>query len=193
MQHFYQNVPGFFNESHEQLFNQIMDNSPDHGVWVEIGAFLGKSISYAVCQSLLRQKYYSFHTIDLWKPHMETAGFYQQFNVDENKLYEIFLKNINPIKNRVRYYKKSSVETATLFEDKSVDIIYIDGRHSYSSVTDDIKAWYPKMKESGVMGFDDYLNPNFEGCKKAIDEFVKEHNLELTLCGWTCYTKLYAK
>lgn len=190
MKHFYEKIPGFFNESHQQLFNTILDQSPDNGVWVEVGAFLGKSIAYAVCESLLRQKYYSFHTIDPWKPHMETAGFYQHFDVNENELFENFKKNIDPIKNRVRYYRNKSEEVANNFEDKSVDVIYIDGAHDHESVATDIASWFPKMKEKSIMSFDDYLNPNFSGLKKAVDNFISLNNLKLHTVGWTAYTKL---
>ena len=49
MKHFYKNISGFFNESHEELFDTILKKSPNSGVWVEIGTFIGnKTANYSL-------------------------------------------------------------------------------------------------------------------------------------------------
>lgn len=192
MKHFYQNINGFFNQSHQELFNIVLNKSPISGTWVEIGSFIGKSIAYIYCESLNQNKNYEFHTIDPFLSHPETSNFYQSFNMDGNNLYNEFLKNIEPIKDKIKYYKSTSVEVSKKFNNESVDVIYIDGAHDYDSVKTDIDSWYPKMKKTGIMAFDDYLSLHI-GLKKAVDEFIRKNNLTLNLIGWTAYTELKNK
>lgn len=59
---------------------------------------------------------------------------------------------------------------------KKVDVIFIDGDHSYEGCKADIENWYPQMKEGGVMLFHD-CDDTSPGVVQAVEEFVKEHNL----------------
>ena len=192
MKHFYQNINGFFNASHEELFNTILKKSPDSGVWVEIGSFIGKSMAYIYCESLQKNKKYEFHTVDPFLSHPETENFYKMFKIDGNNLYGEFLKNIEPIKDNINHYKSTSVEVSKKFNDESVDVIYIDGAHDYDSVKADIQSWFPKMKKTSIMAFDDYLSRH-TGLRKAVDEFVIKENLKLNLIGWTAFVELNKK
>ncbi len=192
MKHFYENIHGFFNHSHKELFDTVLSKSPTNGTWVEIGSFIGKSIAYIYCESLNQNKNYEFHTVDPFLSHPETSNFYRSFNIDGNNLFNEFLKNIEPIKDKIKYYKSTSVEVSKKFNNESVDVIYIDGAHDYDSVKADIDSWYPKMKKTGIMAFDDYLSPHI-GLKKAVDDFIQKNNLTLNLIGWTAYTELKNK
>lgn len=53
--------------------------------------------------------------------------------------------NMSQFKN-VQILKESSIEAAKRFEDRSIDMIFIDGRHERRLVYEDIEAWYPKCK-----------------------------------------------
>lgn len=52
-----------------------------------------------------------------------------------------------------------------------LDMIYVDGSHSYDGVVADIKAWSPHLKIGGIMLFDDYGNSLHE-VTPAVDEFM---------------------
>lgn len=45
-------------------------------------------------------------------------------------------------------------------EDNSLDLIFIDGNHSYNYVYDDIKFYFPKVKKGGIICGDDYFMRN---------------------------------
>jgi hypothetical protein len=57
-----------------------------------------------------------------------------------------------------------------------VDLLFIDGNHSYESVFSDYRNWYPKLNKGGIMAFHDYGVPKFSGIKKVVDEIVAKDN-----------------
>ena len=54
--------------------------------------------------------------------------------------------------------------------------IYIDGDHSYKGVKNDLELYYPKVKKNGLILCDDYRN--FQGVKKAVEEFCKKNKID---------------
>jgi len=61
--------------------------------------------------------------------------------------------------------------------DKKVDVIFIDGDHTYEGCKADIDNWYPQMAEGGVMLFHD-CDETSPGVVQAVKEFVDEHKFK---------------
>ena len=61
--------------------------------------------------------------------------------------------------------------------DKKVDVLFIDGDHTYEGCKADIDNWYPQMAEHGVMCFHD-CDATSPGVVRAVEEFVKEHKIK---------------
>jgi hypothetical protein len=81
-----------------------------------------------------------------------------------------------------------SVEAAKQFEDGYFDFVYIDADHSYKGVTEDLEAWYPKVRKGGMIAGHDYVNWRWRDeekylirCKDGIDDFVKKIDKEKDL------------
>ena len=70
---------------------------------------------------------------------------------------------------RVELIIKDSVEASKQFDDKSFHYVYIDGAHDYESVGKDLKAWYPKVKDFGMLGGHDAL---YLDVAKAVANFA---------------------
>lgn len=83
--------------------------------------------------------------------------------------------------DKVDVLRMSSLAAAPLFEDASLDYVYIDGNHSHDAVQADLEAWWPKLKADGLLLGHDYAN-HFAarhagfGVVEAVNEFVVARN-----------------
>ena len=55
--------------------------------------------------------------------------------------------------------------------DKPIDLLFIDGDHSYEGAMEDIENWIPKVKNGGMVIFHDYGSWN--GVTKAVNEAIE--------------------
>lgn len=84
---------------------------------------------------------------------------------DKNHLAAVRRTIGNPI---LKVIRATSLAAVSLFENKSLDLVYIDADHTYDSVTEDIKAWLPKCRK--VIGGHDYAG-GWEPVVNAVDDF----------------------
>ena len=63
------------------------------------------------------------------------------------------------------------------FVNRQVDVLFIDGDHSYEGCKADIATWYPHMAKHGVMLFHD-CDASSPGVVKAVKEFIKEYGFK---------------
>ena len=87
-------------------------------------------------------------------------------------------------------HRVSSVESATQFEDLSVDFVYIDGDHTHEGVTADIQAWWPKVRQGGILSGDDYTSGTTGkgfafGVISAVEQFATQHKLSVNVTSGT--------
>jgi len=72
--------------------------------------------------------------------------------------------------------RKYSTEAAHDIPDASLDFVYIDGNHGYTSVLVDLHTWAPKVRRGGFVAGHDYRrNPRkpFIQVIEAVQEFTK--------------------
>ena len=74
-----------------------------------------------------------------------------------DKIFSLFLHNISVLgyRDNVRVMRGYSSEILPILRPESFDFIYIDGNHSYSYVTNDIKNAKSLVKNDGVICGDD--------------------------------------
>lgn len=77
--------------------------------------------------------------------------------------------------SRSSIWRMTSVEAAARAEDHSFDFVYIDARHDYESVKEDLEAWCAKVRPGGILAGHDYVDGDLpQGefyVKSAVDEF----------------------
>ena len=100
--------------------------------------------------------------------------------VKTNNLNEFYYFLLKYFQNNleVEIIKDTSNNFFKLKEDNFFDFIYVDGDHSYDGVYNDLMNGYDKLKNGGILSGHDY-HESIGGVKKAVNDFVKNKNLEL--------------
>jgi len=73
---------------------------------------------------------------------------------------------------------------------ESLDMLYLDGNHSYEGVIADIEAWYPYLKAGGILSFHDYGNKRHQ-VTRAVDSAMK--NCEVKRVARVGYLIVYER
>lgn len=171
IEHNYQSIEGWFNM--EKQYLELLDATPEKGIFVELGAYKGKSTSFIVTEIVNRNRNIQFYTVDTFEgdsgsTDKKEVEAYKQVNV--SKMYEEFKENTKHLENKFTIMVNYSYEAADYFLDNSVDQIFIDAGHSYEAVIKDIKAWLPKMKDGAIMAGHDYTA--WEGVGEAVRKLL---------------------
>jgi predicted O-methyltransferase YrrM len=164
MLHYYETIHGWFD--YQNLYSFAV-NTFNSGTFVEVGSWLGRSASYFGVEIINSEKPISLHCVDNWLGGKELQ---HHEMVKSGQLYNEFLKNIEPVKSVIVPKQKTSLEASQDYEDNSLEFVFLDAAHDYKSVTEDIKAWYPKVKSGGILSGHDY-EPGWSGVVAAVDEF----------------------
>lgn len=171
MEHFYENIPGWFNCL--PLYKTMVLDAADGARFVEIGAWKGKSAAFMAVEIANSGKNISFYVVDNFKGSIEHQ---EDPDVVNETLEQTFWRNIDPVKDFVEVFVKDSVACAALFDDASLDFVYIDGSHEYEHVLADIEAWLPKVKKGGMLAGDDYSC--YPGVRQAVDEWLPNAQID---------------
>jgi hypothetical protein len=160
----------------------------------EIGVFAG-DLSRRL---LARRDDLHLTMIDSWAeaPKAEYAAsddFHASLRADQQEHYFDLTKRVTAFAGqRAKIMRADSKVAAGKIADASLDLVFIDADHSYEGCRDDILAWYDKVKPGGIISGHDYGNDDWKFgpmVKRAVDEFVQSHGLELELgenFTWFC-------
>jgi hypothetical protein len=91
--------------------------------------------------------------------------------------YEGTQGRLAPFGDRSDVWRETSAEAACRVAPGSLDFVYLDARHSYEGVTDDLQVWFPLVRPGGLMAGHDYNDGVFvegvHGVRSAVDEFFR--------------------
>lgn len=149
---------------------------------IEIGSYCGASTEI-FASHFPNSK---INSVDPWESYVEDCSKYDlnqqalELKEAEQIFDKLLVKYPNIIKNKI-----SSVEFSKTIKDESVDIIYIDGNHQYSSVIEDLRVWFPKIKKNGMMTGHD---GSWESVNRALMEFFnKEPDARFMDSSWVFF------
>jgi len=118
-------------------------------LFVELGTQAGQSY-FAICQAMKENR------VDGLAYGVDTFAGDAHTGADGPGLYERVLKY-----NRENYHGFSYLmrmlfaEALNHFDDGTIDLLHIDGLHTYGAVREDFESWYPKVRPGGIILFHD--------------------------------------
>lgn len=119
---------------------------------VEVGSFEGIS-------TLLFSKFVdTIYSVDCYDYKVPKTGRIAEHDSMFKEAEKIFIARTKDIKNIVKI-RKTSVEAAKDFPDRSLNAVYIDAEHDEESIREDIKVWRPKLKFGGLLCGHDFYFP----------------------------------
>ena len=145
--------------------------------FVELGIHYGYSY-FNICR-----------VIEILKSEFEEFSDSKAFGIDsfEGDIHAVFNEKGNDVENHVNKLNKnlsyfSSIiksnfdDACSKFEDKTIDLLHIDGQHLYEDVKNDFKKWEKKLSDNSVVLFHDtqITNRNF-GVYKFWDEIKDKY------------------
>ena len=164
-------VKGCLRNTDTQIITDCAKTMSFGGKYVEIGSWLGCSALLVGFHCPGRCKVYCH---DLWEDELPPDS--NPPPVEENVLYK-FHKNImdNDMDGIITPVRGDSSTMLAIHEDKSIDLAFVDGDHSYDGVMKDLVALYPKMKpQSSILCHD-----SGEGSEalRALVDFCNSNNI----------------
>ena len=119
-------------------------------VIVELGTHKGTSL-FSMCQAIKDGGLKSSITaVDIWvgDPH---AGFYDESIYTEvQKIASTYYKSLD-----IHLLRKTFDDATSDFNKSSIDLLHIDGMHTYEAVKHDFESWISKVKPKGTIFFND--------------------------------------
>ena len=154
-------VPLSANNSIEGLFDMVLEIMKPHFQVVEIGSFSG------VSSDLFARYCETLYCIDIW----DKDPSYQEIDPKPLTRAKFEFAQVWASHGNIIPIQGFSIESAQLFQDSTLDMVYIDGRHDYPSVKDDILAWLPKIKPGGWLTGHD-IDLDGDRVLKAVTEII---------------------
>lgn len=183
MEHYYTKIEdNMF--TYPGLYQEMVKTFITGSKFAEIGCWKGQSTAYMAVEIANSKRDIELYCIDVWKGDGVYTSEEELNNISEsestsNELYNIFLKNMEPVKHIVKPIRKTSIEASKDFPDEYFDFVFLDANHDYEKIKEDIIHWYPKVKRGGVFAGHDLA---WTGVRKAVTELLKEAVYEQELC-----------
>jgi predicted O-methyltransferase YrrM len=159
-----QHIDGWMDHDELLLLYTLARSLPDHGVIVEIGAWVGRTTATLAAASANQ-----VWSVDPFDCSGNDPAYIRQ--VGFQPLLE-WRRNVGDGPVPLIGTSEKAVQTWT----SPIDMLLIDGDHSYEAVKHDLKAWTPFLKVGGYLVLDDYYpagrGDRWEGVGQAAREFL---------------------
>lgn len=131
----------------------LAEQATCHQTIVEIGSWRGRST-----RALGENTQGVVYAVDNWSA---SGGVYEAENLELVRAE--FWRNCGDLIDcgKIVPLEMASVDAAMrLWKPKTIDMVFIDGNHSYQAVRSDLDAWAPKVKSGGLISGHDFWMPD---------------------------------
>jgi FkbM family methyltransferase len=139
---------------------------------VELGTFKG-----GYSRKIVSNWPGKLYMVDVWRPL--SIEEYDDASNHQNHIdaYSEAMSEIKGYEDRAFMLRMKGIYASELFEDNSLDFVYIDANHTYEGVKEDIKYWYPKVKPGGLLLGHDYIpNDMYNDDRKDLPIYLYANN-----------------
>lgn len=133
---------------------------PHDTVALEIGSYRGASSCY-IAGGLAQVNGHLF-CVDTWQNETMPEG--------ERDTFAEFQKNTSGLQHRITTIRNRSEEISADEIRYPLNLVFIDGDHSYTGVKNDFECVQKWLSEDGIIAFHDFSSPAFEGVSRVIGE-----------------------
>lgn len=179
---------GWFQPPNRAVLASLL--SPKTRNIVELGSWLGKSGAYMLDRAPNARLY----AVDLWSNEfiLEGQGDHyaesstQKRIIENVPLYETFLKNMWPYRDRMTPMRMQTTEGVRRLKEAGLkaDLVYVDADHHYDGAKADIEAVLDAFPGAHVVG-DDWDYPDV---RRAAKDVAKARGLSIHVEGGKCWT-----
>lgn len=162
-------IPGWFSEGSAAALFGVMRETPPTTV-VELGSYLGRS---TVFFALTLQQVRPDGRVVAVDPHTGDRQQLEGLTAERLPSFELFRQHCRAagVEELVTPRVMPSLDAAADWSGP-IDLLYVDGWHSYDAVLADGRAWLPQLSADGVVVFDDYLA--YEEVRSAVDRLAAD-------------------
>lgn len=167
-------------------------------IGAELGVQAGLFAEHALREWPACTEYY---LVDIWAQQENYDDMANVNNEQQNEFFTQTKQRMEPFKDKAKFLRMTTTQAAEKVPDDSLDYVYVDARHDYCGVQEDLRNWWPKLRRGGIFAGHDYLTAdspavvdskqdwslcmdgtrNRGAVKGAVDEFAAAHNLTLTV------------
>ncbi|MBV9123873.1 MAG: class I SAM-dependent methyltransferase [Planctomycetes bacterium] len=133
---------------------------PPGFVAAEVGSYLGASSSFLAAAAVLKNGF--VHCVDTWQN--EAMGLEPLEDT-----FRRFVENTYHFRHLIAAHRGRASEQAPQVP-SGLDLLFIDGDHSYPAVLEDLTHYVPKLKPGGLLAMHDYHT--FETVRRAAQEYL---------------------
>ena len=124
----------------------------------ELGSQYGCSL-FTFCQSVKDNNLDTkIRAVDMWSGDIGAPDTGEEVFALVNKIKDTYFSELD-----IKLYQMRFDDALPDFEDESIDILHIDGGHTFEDVDHDLKTWLPKLSKDGIILFHDVYSTIDDG------------------------------
>ena len=138
---------------------------------VELGSQYGCSL-FSFCQAVRDFKLNTeINAVDMWSGDIGAEITGEEVYARVQKTAATYYPEVN-----LHLFQMCFDDARPNFADNSIDILHIDGGHTFEDVEHDFTTWLPKLKENGIVLFHDVYSPIDQGSCDHWEKTKKEYD-----------------